>query len=273
MAKDAKLPVYAGRTGNPHTTATVDQEDFARLSKHRWIYDERQNAAYRDAKVGGKLIRTLLHREVLGCKNGDGKQVSAKDDDKLNCRKSNLFVSSVKEYKFAPKRWYRRPQHLIDYIHKNFPKSPEANFLDIAQIEDETYCIKKIVFLVPHDEPPTTLKMQDHMQTFFEKEDVLGFKGEVHVIRRKAEAVEPAVVNEKPVPMPAAAAPVIPITGGNPLAFIPGDASSFLSSVGRALGLGRETSFDYINFGVRGKDEVHAFSYERRRDPAVEKRA
>lgn len=49
--------------------------------------------AYRKGLVGGRRRTIYLHREVMGLRPGDGKEVDHENRNPLDCRRSNLTVT------------------------------------------------------------------------------------------------------------------------------------------------------------------------------------
>jgi hypothetical protein len=81
MARE--IPLTQGRV------AIVDDEDFERLSAHRWFF--RRGYAVRNRKAGEQLLTTQIrmHCEILGIRG-----VDHGDGDGLNNRRSNLRPAS-----------------------------------------------------------------------------------------------------------------------------------------------------------------------------------
>ena len=77
--------------------AKVDTEDFERISKWKWhaYWEPLTRSFYAEAwdYRNGKT-RIKMHREIMGCVRGDGKQVDHENGDTLDNRRSNLrFVN------------------------------------------------------------------------------------------------------------------------------------------------------------------------------------
>ena len=72
--------------------ALIDGEDYERLSKYKWFAVKGRNTFYAaritSYKLGGKTI--LMHREILGLKAGDGKQIDHINHYGLDNRKTNI---------------------------------------------------------------------------------------------------------------------------------------------------------------------------------------
>ena len=69
----------------------VDDEDYERLKKYKWYY---QNTyVYR---INKKKEMVLMHREIMGLSKGDGLEVdhinTDDEDNKLNNQKENLRI-------------------------------------------------------------------------------------------------------------------------------------------------------------------------------------
>lgn len=71
------------------SVAVVDNEDFEALSRYRWKLHA-NGYACRSARVGGKHVCILMHREVAMAP--DGLQVDHIDLNKLNNTRANLRV-------------------------------------------------------------------------------------------------------------------------------------------------------------------------------------
>lgn len=82
------IPVGHGKV------ATVDAEDWERLSKEFW-YINKMGYAVRVEKKGGVSWVRWLHREVLPVP--EGKCCDHIDHDPLNCRKTNLRLATFQE--------------------------------------------------------------------------------------------------------------------------------------------------------------------------------
>lgn len=88
--------------------ALVDEEDFDRLSQHKWYaknYPSGHIYAVRHESAGTNKQRTvMMHREVLGLKFGDkehGDHIS--QTDTLDNRKSNLRRATIRQNQFNQK--------------------------------------------------------------------------------------------------------------------------------------------------------------------------
>lgn len=69
--------------------AIVDDEDFERVSKYKWYYNERY------AKTTIHYKKVYLHKFLMECPKG--MQVDHKDGDTLNNQKSNLRIATPAE--------------------------------------------------------------------------------------------------------------------------------------------------------------------------------
>lgn len=78
--------------------ALVNNEDYYKLKKYNWfaIKNYRSDTYYaiRDITVAKKRSQILMHREIMGLKEGDGKIVDHKDRNGLNNQRSNLRIAS-----------------------------------------------------------------------------------------------------------------------------------------------------------------------------------
>lgn len=88
-----EVPLSQGKT------ALIDDEDAERVLAHRWTYyfhvRNRKAYAHRVIWVAGgkgKQITVMLHRFIMNAPKGV--QVDHKDNDGLNCQKSNLRFAS-----------------------------------------------------------------------------------------------------------------------------------------------------------------------------------
>lgn len=81
----------------PHNRyAVVDEDVFPKVSKYNW-YQNESGYVFRWVTTNKKPFAEYLHRKVLG--NVSKKRVIFRDNNKLNCTKSNLVVSSRKSSK------------------------------------------------------------------------------------------------------------------------------------------------------------------------------
>ncbi|MBH9645053.1 AP2/ERF family transcription factor [Burkholderia vietnamiensis] len=76
--------------------ALVDDEDFERLSRHKWYADSKGYARtyMHHPEIPGKRISVKMHRFVLGLCNGDEHQVDHRDLRHANNQKRNLRIST-----------------------------------------------------------------------------------------------------------------------------------------------------------------------------------
>jgi hypothetical protein len=133
MAKE--IPIHPNKG-----VALVDDEDYERVMEHRWNITDN---GYVHSQIGGKRGKwVLLHRFVMNASNG--KEIDHKDQNKLNCQKSNLRFcsrsqnlantvvrkSSVVKYKgvdFDKRRKLFRASISLGgkYIHLGYFKNPK----------------------------------------------------------------------------------------------------------------------------------------------------
>src|SRR4051794_39942448 len=81
--------------------AVLDDEDYARLQHFNWIYrgerEDKPGYAIRHHRVGERKYKTVyLHREVVG-QVPKGHEVIFRNGDRLDCRRENLLVVTIKE--------------------------------------------------------------------------------------------------------------------------------------------------------------------------------
>lgn len=132
-----KLRLY-GRVGVVGY-ALVDDDDFKRLSRHRWNLTK-GGYAYR-RKSGTREMR-YLHRVVMGLKKGDGLQVDHMNRDRLDCRKCNLRVVThaqqghniLRRGNFSSSyrgvSWDKRTGRWAAYVHCNYKTYHAGRFDD-----------------------------------------------------------------------------------------------------------------------------------------------
>jgi hypothetical protein len=72
--------------------AVIDLEDKERIFQYRWFNNNGYASRYE--RVGNKRQWYYLHREILGCKLGDGLTVDHINGDTFDCRKSNLRIGT-----------------------------------------------------------------------------------------------------------------------------------------------------------------------------------
>ena len=82
-----QIPLTRGKV------AIVDDEDYEWLSQWKWCAYRSRRTFYADrhsARVNGKWTTILMHREILGLHNGDGRQTDHINRNGLDNRRSNL---------------------------------------------------------------------------------------------------------------------------------------------------------------------------------------
>jgi hypothetical protein len=82
----------------------VDDEDFEELSKFNWHFarGRKTNYAARGVRVGGKMKRIYLHRQLLNAPKGV--EIDHEDGDGLNNRRGNVrFASRAQNTTNRPK--------------------------------------------------------------------------------------------------------------------------------------------------------------------------
>ena len=99
---DVSTPKY------PNTFAMVDDVDYERLNKHKWYAHKERNALYARRSIrllNGKWTKIRMHREILGLKNGDKRQVDHRSHKTLDNRRHNIRLATVQQNQFN-----QRPQ-------------------------------------------------------------------------------------------------------------------------------------------------------------------
>jgi hypothetical protein len=88
------LPLY--QHGCVVAFAQLDDDDYERVERFRWYLTPKgyawsllQEPGVSWGRLKGKKWQ-MLHREVMGLKPGDSRRIDHKNQDKLDCRKSNL---------------------------------------------------------------------------------------------------------------------------------------------------------------------------------------
>jgi hypothetical protein len=78
----------------------LDDDDYERLSRFHWCYRAERNDgpgyAMRHAKDGKKYRTVYLHRDVIGAVP-PGYEVIFRNGDRLDCRREDLRVVTIKE--------------------------------------------------------------------------------------------------------------------------------------------------------------------------------
>lgn len=75
--------------------AIVDDENFNWLNRYNWCAKKHRNTFYAVRGKYGKTIR--MHREILGLKEGDGKQTDHKNHNGLDNRETNIRVCTNRQ--------------------------------------------------------------------------------------------------------------------------------------------------------------------------------
>ena len=78
--------------------ALVDDADFDALSQYTWSLSPKGYARRRwiDQRSGRKM-QILMHRQILGLTNGDGKATDHADGNRLNNQRSNIRICTLAE--------------------------------------------------------------------------------------------------------------------------------------------------------------------------------
>lgn len=84
--------------------ALVDDEDFERVSAHKWYAfwspDTKSYYAYRTAWNGSAYQTWFLHRVVLGLDKGDPREGDHINRNTLDCRRDNLRIVTSAQNKW-----------------------------------------------------------------------------------------------------------------------------------------------------------------------------
>ena len=84
-----KIPLTQGKF------VVVDDCDYDWLIRHKW-YARKENRTYYAGRKSGKVI-SQMHREILGLKAGDKRQIDHINHNGLDNRRSNLRICSFAE--------------------------------------------------------------------------------------------------------------------------------------------------------------------------------
>lgn len=130
----------------------IDEEDYERLKGFKYYIKrkpfENQGLYYfeRHVWVGRKYTTSSLHRDIMGCTNGDGNAVDHKDGT-LDCRKSNLRICTQAENNRNQKirkdsvsgikgvYWHKQSSRWRAEIQINKKSKTLGNFRDIKDAE------------------------------------------------------------------------------------------------------------------------------------------
>ena len=98
--------------------ALVDDEDFERLSLHKWYAAKERDTFYavRTVKRNGRNAMIRMHREVLCLSKGDGVIVDHRDMNGLNNQKENI----------------RRADKTINNLNKRLQKNNSSGFRGVS---------------------------------------------------------------------------------------------------------------------------------------------
>jgi hypothetical protein len=92
-----QLPLH-DREGTVIAHALVDDEDFERFGHLRW-HKSHYGYVVHDAMQDGKRVVLYLHREIMGLKHCDGREIDHVDDNPLENRRSNLRIATKAQNK------------------------------------------------------------------------------------------------------------------------------------------------------------------------------
>jgi hypothetical protein len=94
MAASRPIPVWGGGNGDKIIAwMKVSLEDYPRMKAHHWWMSDGYacRTMYTD---GGRKTTILAHRDVMGLKSGDVREVDHADRDRLNNTRGNLRIAS-----------------------------------------------------------------------------------------------------------------------------------------------------------------------------------
>ena len=112
--------------------ALIDDEDYERVNQYSWHIHKTANTLYARAKIKGISIK--LHRFILKLKasvSGCNLMVDHKDQDGLNCQKTNLRLVTRSQNLYNSKvqssstsgitgvSWQKKKETWIAYVYKN----------------------------------------------------------------------------------------------------------------------------------------------------------
>ena len=75
----------------------VDERDYPALSKYRWCIDKSSGYVVRSEVIDGRSKKIYMHREIMGLKRGDLRQVDHEFLPRTDNRRANLRVCSQGE--------------------------------------------------------------------------------------------------------------------------------------------------------------------------------
>jgi tRNA-binding EMAP/Myf-like protein len=109
---------------------SVDDEDFEELSQFKWtaLKSKTHNTTYarRTAKLGIKQETILMHRQVLGLTNQDGKLIDHIDKNGLNNQKKNLRITTKQ----------------INALNSNKPILNRTGFIGVTEAKNGRFSVK-----------------------------------------------------------------------------------------------------------------------------------
>lgn len=85
-----QIPLH-DREGNVRAVTLVDAADYDGLTQRRWSLGT-GGYAVRVQKVRGRQLTILMHRQIMGLGQGDGRVVDHRNHDTLDNRRRNLRV-------------------------------------------------------------------------------------------------------------------------------------------------------------------------------------
>ena len=118
--------------------AFLDDEDYIRLSKHKWCISGRPGRRYAQRRANNKLI--YLHHAVLEIDSSslNGKHVDHIDGNSLNNCKDNLRIVTAKENMRNTKRHKERIGYCFDRTHnkwKVYLDQPDKKRINLGTVK------------------------------------------------------------------------------------------------------------------------------------------
>ena len=150
-----KIPLTQGQF------AIVDDEDFDKFSVFEWhaFWNKHTNSFYaqRNIPKNGRQTSSYLHREIMG--NPPGKMVDHKNNNTLDCQRSNLRSCTKSQNQMNRKGPQRNSSSLVRgvffnkhsgkwvvRIGKDGKKSYFGSFSSITKATETSECARKQLF-------------------------------------------------------------------------------------------------------------------------------
>lgn len=75
-----KIPLTQNRV------ALIDDNDYSKISQHKWCVSKHRNTCYAQAWINGKSIK--MHQFIMGKRKG--REIDHRNNDGLDNRRSNM---------------------------------------------------------------------------------------------------------------------------------------------------------------------------------------